>query len=157
MPAKRKPVSDLVNDRRDRVVPRIKLNTLSDPPPCPDTLTEPKARQLWGEMCQILTSSGRLAAEDIQTLELAFLSLQNAIRLQRALNEIDPIDEANKYKTISGTLRAEASFYSDIMLRFGVTPRGRESIASTLAKAQSGQQKSLAEKIREAAENAGID
>ena len=150
MPAKRKPVSDLVNDRRDRVVPRIKLNTLSDPPPCPDTLTEPKARQLWGEMCQILTSSGRLAAEDIQTLELAFLSLQNAIRLQRALNEIDPIDEANKYKTISGTLRAEASFYSDIMLRFGVTPRGRESIAATLAKAQSGgQQKSLAEKMME--------
>ena len=149
MPAKRKPVSDLVNDRRDRVVPRIKLNTLTAPPPCPDTLTELKARQLWGEMCQILTSSGRLAAEDIQTLELAFLSLQNAIRLQRALNEIDPIDEANKYKTISGTLRAEASFYSDTMLRFGVTPRGRESIAATLAKAQSGQQKSLAEKMME--------
>ena len=149
MPAKRKPVSDLVNDRRDRVVPRIKLNTLTAPPPCPDTLTEPKARQLWGEMCQILTSSGRLAAEDIQTLELAFLSLQNAIRLQRALNEIDPIDEANKYKTISGILRAEASFYSDTMLRFGVTPRGRESIAATLAKAQSGQQKSLAEKMME--------
>ena len=126
MPAKRKPVSDLVNDRRDRVVPRIKLNTLSDPPPCPDTLTEPKARDLWDEMCQILTSSGRLAAEDIQTLELAFLSLQNAIRLQRALNEIDPVVEASKYKTISGILRAEASFYSDTMLRFGVTPRGRE-------------------------------
>ena len=149
MPAKRKPVSDLVNDRRDRVVPRIKLNTLSDPPPCPDTLTEPKARDLWDEMCQILTSSGRLAAEDIQTLELAFLSLQNAIRLQRALNEIDPVVEASKYKTISGILRAEASFYSDTMLRFGVTPRGRESIAATLAKAQSGQQKSLAEKMME--------
>jgi hypothetical protein len=131
------------------VVPRIKLNTLTAPPPCPNTLIEPKARELWCEMCQILTDSGRLAAEDIQTLELAFLSLQNAIRLQRALNEIDPIDEANKYKTISGTLRAEASFYSDIMLRFGVTPRGRESIAATLAKAQSGQQKSLAEKMME--------
>jgi len=149
MPARRKPVNELVDDRHDRVIPRIKLNTLTTPPPCPDTLTEPKARELWDEMCQILTSSGRLAAEDIQTLELAFLSLQNAIRLQRALNKIDPINEANKYKTISGTLRAEASFYSDTMLRFGVTPRGRESIAATLAKAQSGQQKSLAEKMME--------
>ena len=149
MPARRKPTADLIDDRRGRVVPRIKLNTLSDPPPCPDTLTEPKARELWCEMCQILTDSGRLAAEDIQTLELAFLSLQNAIRLQRALEEVDPADEANKYKTISGILRAEASFYSDTMLRFGVTPRGRESIASTLAKAQSGQQKSLAEKMME--------
>ena len=147
MPARRKPTTDLVDDRRGRVVPRIKLNTLTDPPPCPDALTEPKARELWGEMCHILTDSGRLAAEDIQTMELAFLSLQNAIRLQRALNEIDPVVEASKYKTISGTLRAEASFYSDTMLRFGVTPRGRESIAATLAKAQSGQQKSLAEKM----------
>ena len=149
MPARRKPTTDLVDDRRGRVVPRIKLNTLIAPPPCPETLTEPKACELWGEMCQILTESGRLAAEDIQTLELAFLSLQNAIRLQRALNEIDPVVEASKYKTISGTLRAEASFYSDTMLRFGITPRGRESIAATLAKAQSGQQKSLAEKMME--------
>jgi len=149
MPARRKPVNELVDDRHDRVIPRIKLNTLTDPPSCPDTLTELKARELWDEICRILTESGRLAAEDIQTLELAFLSLQNAIRLQRVLNEINPIDEANKYKTISGTLRAEASFYSDIMLRFGVTPRGRESIAATLAKAQSRQQKSLAEKMME--------
>ena len=108
--------------------------TLEKAPPCPASIISKKAIAAWDTILPILASSGRLAPEDITGLELAFRNLGMAIAVADTLQELDPVNDASKFRMLASTMDRMNGFFIDVLSRFGFSSKGREALSQTFAK-----------------------
>jgi phage terminase small subunit len=153
MPAKKKPIEELIEKgtyRKARHRGRIEgldVQILTKPPELPSTITSKKAKAAWEQIVPRLTESGRIAAEDLPSLELAFRAFQIAHALLDTMGEVDPIQETGKMRMLSSIANSNANVFTEILLKFGVTPKGREGIIETLAKDATKKKPSLIDQL----------
>ena len=124
------------------------FDPLTEAPPCPDSIISKKAKAAWNTIMPILTSSGRLAPEDLPGLELAFRDLGVAIALQDEIEQLDAVQEASTLRALSAVCNQRQASYLAIMKDFGLSPRGREAILLTMQKDAAEKRPTIMDEIR---------
>lgn len=137
MPAHKKPVAQHVLEgtyRPGRHAAKAgKFDTLDKAPPCPASVISKKAIAAWAIIIPKLTESGRIAAEDVPGLELAFRAYGLAHVILDEVQDLDAIQDTSKLRMLSSVANSYISQFVDIMARFGFSTKGREAILGTLA------------------------
>lgn len=149
MPAHRKSVAQHIEEgtfhsTRHKKWVKQAVEPLHEPPECPKSVISKKAKAAWAQIIPKLTESGRIAPEDLPSLELAFRSLGIAHALYDTVEGLDAVNDAAKLKSLSGVANQNAGLFSDIMGKFGITPKAREGLIQTLAMNQEAQKTDLA-------------
>lgn len=151
MPAHRKPVSQHVLEgtyRPSRHAAQAGMfNTLTEAPPCPSSIISKKAKAAWAQIIPELTKSGRIAAEDLAGLELAFRAYGLAHGILDEIQTLDALNETSKLRMLSSVANSYTSQFVDIMARFGFSTKGREAILATFAVSREKEEPPLAERM----------
>lgn len=121
-------------------------------PPCPTTITNKDAIAAWNSLLLPLVNTKRIADEDLQNLELAFLALQDVYELTEVTrSEIfqTPISRVSEeYARIENVINKRSQFFAKTMGRFGCTSQDRLAILGAMSGIEKNI-KSLAEKMTE--------